>query len=46
MEREGYAIAVRDDLRGVVREEAFREQMRDVLEYRVLEYYRRRYVEK
>lgn len=44
VDRDGYALAVRDDLTGVVDNEAFREHMKDILEYRTLEYYRRRYV--
>lgn len=41
--KEGYAIALNDDLKDVVKKEAFAEQMRDVVEYRVLDYYQRRY---
>ncbi len=44
VDRDGYALAVRDDLTGVVDNEAFREHMKDILEYRTLEYYRRRYM--
>lgn len=44
VDRDGYALAVRDDLTSVVDNEAFREHMKDILEYRTLEYYRRRYV--
>ncbi len=44
VDRDGYALAVRDDLIGVVDNEAFREHMKDILEYRTVEYYRRRYV--
>ena len=36
--------AIRDDLAGVKDKEAFKHHMRDVLEYRTMEYYRRRYV--
>lgn len=43
IDREGYALAIRDDLAGVIGNEAFRCQMRDILEYRTMEYYRRRY---
>lgn len=42
--KEGYALAVRADLAGVIDNEAFREYMKDILEYRPVEYYRRRYV--
>lgn len=44
VDKEGYALAVRDDLAGVMDNEAFREHMKDILEYRTVEYYRRRYV--
>ena len=41
--KEGYAIALNDDLKDVVKKDAFAEQMKDVVEYRVLDYYQRRY---
>lgn len=46
VDKEGYTIAIRDELAGVVGNEAFREQMWDVIEYRTMEYYRRRYEER
>lgn len=45
VEKEGYALAIRDDLGGVIGNEAFGAQMKDILEYRTVEYYRRRYLE-
>lgn len=42
-ERPGAAIAIRADLEPVVKTEVFREQMGDVISYRIMEYYRRRY---
>lgn len=42
-EKEGYVIALNGGLKDVVKTEAFAEQMRDVVEYRVLDYYQRRY---
>lgn len=42
-EREESVLGLREELREVVREGAFGEHMRDVIEYRVVEYYRRRY---
>lgn len=42
-EKEGYAIALKDGLKDVVKTAAFAEQMKDVVEYRVLDYYQRRY---
>ena len=43
MEKEGYALAIREDLEEIIESEAFRKQMKDILEYRTMEYYRRRY---
>ena len=43
IEKEGYALAIRDDLKDVKGNEAFKKHMRDILEYRTMEYYRRRY---
>ncbi|MCM1186771.1 MAG: DEAD/DEAH box helicase family protein [Lachnoclostridium sp.] len=44
MEKEGYAIAIREDLKDCLDNEAFKQHMKDVLDYRTMEYYRRRYV--
>lgn len=44
IEKEGYAIAIRDEVEDVIGNVAFKEHMRDILEYRTMEYYRRRYV--
>ncbi len=46
LEREGCAIAIRDDLKTVIDNDAFKIHMKDILEYRTMEYYRRRYVKK
>lgn len=46
VEREGYALAIREELAGIVGQEAFARQMKDILEYRTMEYYRRRYTER
>lgn len=43
VEKEGYALALRDEIGDVVGNMAFGEQMGEVLGYRSLEYYRRRY---
>lgn len=45
VEREGYALAVREELTEIVKKDAFRRQMKDILDYRTMEYYRRRYAE-
>ena len=43
IEKAGYAIAIREDLRPVIGNAAFKAHMKDILEYRTMEYYRRRY---
>ena len=43
IDKAGYALAVREDLEPVIHKEAFKMQMKDILEYRTMEYYRRRY---
>lgn len=45
IDKEGYAIALREDLKDCIKNEAFKYHMKDVLEYRTVEYYRRRYTE-
>ena len=46
IDREGFAIALREDLQPCIRNEALASHMKDILEYRTMEYYRRRYTEK
>lgn len=46
VEKEGYVLALREDLEEVVKKEAFQNHMKDIIEYRTMEYYRRRYQEK
>ena len=46
IEKEDYAIAIRDDVEVVIGNEAFKKHMKDILEYRTMEYYRRRYAKK
>lgn len=43
VEREGYALALREELTEIVKNNAFKRHMKDILEYRSMEYYRRRY---
>ena len=43
VEKEGYALAIREDLRDVIKSEVFCAHMNDILEYRTMDYYRRRY---
>ena len=40
---QGYTIALRKDLEPVVHSRVMKQQMRDIIEYRTMEYYRRRY---
>lgn len=44
IDKDGYAIAIREDLRKCIENAAFKYHMKDILEYRTMEYYRRRYV--
>ena len=46
MEREGYPIALVDSLASVVKNPAFVDELKDIIEYRTMEYYRSRYEEK
>ncbi len=39
----GYAIGIRQNLETMVRSQIMREHMKDIIEYRTVEYYRRRY---
>ncbi len=43
VDKEGYAISLRDELKSVIENIAFKEHMKDILEYRTMEYYRRSY---
>ncbi len=43
IDKEGYALAIRENLKGIVENDAFKRHMKDILEYRTMEYYRRRY---
>lgn len=43
IEKENYTLAIRDDLAEIIEKEAFQKHMKDILEYRTMEYYRRRY---
>lgn len=46
VKKEGMALALKEDLTDVILQPAFGEQMKDVIEYRAMDYYRRRYEEK
>ena len=43
LDRDGYMLAITEELSGVVTQEAFQKHMKDILDYRTMEYYRRRY---
>ena len=45
IDKDGYALGIRDELADVIKVDAFKKQMKDIIEYRTMEYYRRRYVE-
>ncbi len=44
IEKDGYVLAIREDLDDIVKNESFKKHMKDILEYRTMEYYRRRYL--
>ena len=46
VKKEGTALALKEDLTDVILQPGFGEQMKDVIEYRAMDYYRRRYEEK
>lgn len=43
IDNDGYALALREDLEVAIENKAFAKHMKDILEYRTMEYYRRRY---
>ncbi len=43
VKKEGYALALRDELGECIAHPVFAQQMRDVIEYRTMDYYQRRY---
>lgn len=46
VDKEGFALALREDLRDCIKNPALAQHMKDIMEYRTMEYYRRRYTEK
>lgn len=46
IDKEGFAIALREDLQPYLHNKSLAQHMKDILEYRTMEYYRRRYTEK
>lgn len=45
MKKEGVVLALRDEMGEMVKNPVLAEQMKDVIEYRAMDYYRRRYKE-
>ena len=45
VKKDGAALALRDEMEEIVKEPVLAEQMKDVIEYRAMDYYRRRYKE-
>lgn len=46
VKKEGAALALKDEMQEVIDNPVFIKQMKDVVEYRIMDYYRRRYKEK
>ena len=46
VKKDGAALALRNEMEEIVKEPVLAEQMKDVIEYRAMDYYRRRYKEK
>ncbi len=46
VKEEGSTLALKKELADVVGKKAFAEQMKDIIEYRIMDYYQRRYKEK
>lgn len=45
VEREGWVLGLREELADVIHNTAFIKHMEDIINYRTMEYYRRRYKE-
>ena len=45
VKQEGYALDLREELESVIHDPVFVEQVKDVIDYRVMDYYQRRYAE-
>lgn len=46
VKKEGVTLALKDEMQEVIDNPVFIKQMKDVMEYRIMDYYRRRYKEK
>ena len=45
MKKEDSTLALRDEMKEIIKNSVLAEQMKDVIEYRVMDYYQRRYKE-
>ena len=45
VKKEGSVLALRDEMKEIIKHPVLAEQMKDVIEYRAMDYYRRRYKE-
>lgn len=43
VKKEGFALALNENLNEIIKNKVFVDNMRNILEYRTIEYYRRRY---
>lgn len=43
VEKQGFALALNKNLKEIIKNKVFVDNMRDILEYRTIEYYRKRY---
>ncbi len=43
MKREESVLALKDEMKEIIKHPVLAEQMKDVIEYRAMDYYRRRY---
>lgn len=46
IDKEGYLIALKEEVKECIQQKAFQYHMKDILEYRTMEYYRRKYLTK
>ena len=41
--KDGFVLALNEELKDVIKEEIFKKHMKDILDYRTMDYYRKRY---
>ena len=44
IKKEGYALALREELESVIHDPVFVSHVKDVIDYRTMDYYQRRYI--